>query len=149
MESWTPIIEKFKYRLSLWKARSISFRGRLTLIKLVLGSLALYFFSLFRAWPGSCKFLRVLGDIFLGGVGGCEETGLGGIGEGPDFVAKRGVSWSSSWLRDLRGRALSDLQEFKGLIHNLHPTLNAKDKWFWLLDANAVFSVRGLQELIN
>ncbi|XP_071687637.1 uncharacterized protein [Rutidosis leptorrhynchoides] len=47
--SWHPIIEKFEKRLSDWKAKTISYGGRLTLIKSVLSSLPLYYFSLFHA----------------------------------------------------------------------------------------------------
>ncbi|GJT84887.1 ALP1-like protein [Tanacetum coccineum] len=41
-------VEKFKNRLADWKARSMLFGGRLSLVKSVLGSLPLYYFSLFR-----------------------------------------------------------------------------------------------------
>lgn len=47
---WRVVVEKFKKRLSDWKARSMSFGGRLTLIKSVLGSLALYYLSIFRSF---------------------------------------------------------------------------------------------------
>lgn len=47
-ESWSNIIEKFKNKLSDWKENSISFGGRSILVKSVLGSMALYYFSLFR-----------------------------------------------------------------------------------------------------
>ncbi|GJU08416.1 reverse transcriptase domain, reverse transcriptase zinc-binding domain protein [Tanacetum coccineum] len=36
--NWKPIIEKFRKRLTAWKARSLSYGGRLTLIKSVLGA---------------------------------------------------------------------------------------------------------------
>lgn len=49
---WTPIIEKFKSKLSGWKSRTLSFGGRLTLVKVVLGNLPTYFMSLFRAPKG-------------------------------------------------------------------------------------------------
>ncbi|XP_071718293.1 uncharacterized protein [Rutidosis leptorrhynchoides] len=42
--NWKPVIEKFEKRLSDWKARTISFGGRLTLVNAVLNSLPLYFF---------------------------------------------------------------------------------------------------------
>ncbi|XP_071687016.1 uncharacterized protein [Rutidosis leptorrhynchoides] len=44
-KDWKLVIEKFNSRLSEWKARAISFGGRLTLVKSVLNSLPLYFFS--------------------------------------------------------------------------------------------------------
>ena len=46
--AWNLVIEKFKKRLAEWKAKSMSFGGRLTLVKLVLGSLPFYYFSMFR-----------------------------------------------------------------------------------------------------
>lgn len=46
---WNPIVDKFKSRLNIWKAKTLSFGGRLTLIKSVLGSLSLYYFSIFKA----------------------------------------------------------------------------------------------------
>ena len=37
--NWEPIIEKFHKKLSSWKAINLSYGGRLTLIKSVLGAL--------------------------------------------------------------------------------------------------------------
>ncbi|XP_071705293.1 uncharacterized protein [Rutidosis leptorrhynchoides] len=37
--NWKPLIDKFKKRLSFWQARMLSYGGRLTLIKSVLGSI--------------------------------------------------------------------------------------------------------------
>lgn len=46
---WNALIEKFRSRLSKWKAASLSFGGRLTLCKTVLGGLGSYFFSIYKA----------------------------------------------------------------------------------------------------
>ena len=65
--SLRPVVEKFKKRLTDWKAKAMSFGGRLTLVKSVLGSLPLYYFSLFRV--PSCvinKLERIRLDFFLG-----------------------------------------------------------------------------------
>ncbi|GJT18907.1 reverse transcriptase domain, reverse transcriptase zinc-binding domain protein [Tanacetum coccineum] len=48
-EGWNAIIDRFRDRLSNWKARSLSIGGRLTLVKSVLGSLLIYYLSLFKA----------------------------------------------------------------------------------------------------
>nr|GEX36630.1 putative RNA-directed DNA polymerase, eukaryota, reverse transcriptase zinc-binding domain protein [Tanacetum cinerariifolium] len=42
------VVKKFKKRLSEWRAKTMSFGGRLTLVKTVLGSFPLYYFSMFR-----------------------------------------------------------------------------------------------------
>ncbi|KAJ9564334.1 hypothetical protein OSB04_000300 [Centaurea solstitialis] len=47
--NWLPVIEKVKKKLAGWRAKVFSFGGRWTLTKSVLGSLSLYYFSLFRA----------------------------------------------------------------------------------------------------
>lgn len=46
---WNSLIEKFRSRLSKWKAASLYFGGRLTLCKSVLGGLGSYFFFIYRA----------------------------------------------------------------------------------------------------
>ncbi|GJZ76719.1 putative RNA-directed DNA polymerase, eukaryota, reverse transcriptase zinc-binding domain protein [Tanacetum coccineum] len=47
--SWQILIDRFQKRLSSWKANLLSIGGRLTLIKVVLGSLGIYHFSIFKA----------------------------------------------------------------------------------------------------
>ncbi|KAM0025801.1 putative reverse transcriptase zinc-binding domain-containing protein [Helianthus debilis subsp. tardiflorus] len=46
---WKPVVDKFNAKLSKWKARHLSFAGRMTLAKSVLGNLPTYFLSLFAA----------------------------------------------------------------------------------------------------
>ncbi|XP_071699700.1 uncharacterized protein [Rutidosis leptorrhynchoides] len=58
ISSWQPIIEKFDKRLSDWAAKSISFGGRLTIIKSILSSIPLYYFSLFHAPSAILKALE-------------------------------------------------------------------------------------------
>nr|GEX57649.1 hypothetical protein [Tanacetum cinerariifolium] len=47
--AWHHIVDRFHSRLSRWKAKLLSSGGRLTLIKSVIGSLPLYYMSLFKA----------------------------------------------------------------------------------------------------
>ncbi|GJW28722.1 reverse transcriptase domain, reverse transcriptase zinc-binding domain protein [Tanacetum coccineum] len=68
--AWNSVVEKFKNRLSEWKAKSMSFEGRLTLVKSVLGSLPLYYFLMFRVPLSVIKQIeRVRKIFFWGGVG--------------------------------------------------------------------------------
>lgn len=48
-KNWDPISNKFRQMLSSWKVKNLSYRGRLTLLKSVLGSLGTYYFSIFKA----------------------------------------------------------------------------------------------------
>ncbi|KAJ9558860.1 LOW QUALITY PROTEIN: hypothetical protein OSB04_013474 [Centaurea solstitialis] len=72
--NWRPVVEKVRSRLASWKARIISFGGRLTLVKSVLGSLPLYFLSLFRAPSGVISEIESIRKNFFwgGGRGGGE-----------------------------------------------------------------------------
>ncbi|XP_071726422.1 uncharacterized protein [Rutidosis leptorrhynchoides] len=75
LESWNPVIDKFTKRLADWRARSVSFGGRLTLVKSVLSSLPLYYFSLFRAPPCVLKKLEcVRRSFFWGGSGSNKKV---------------------------------------------------------------------------
>ncbi|GJR77131.1 putative RNA-directed DNA polymerase, partial [Tanacetum coccineum] len=47
--NWSILVDKFQKMLSKWKSKSLSFGGRLTLVKSVLGSLGVYYFSTFKA----------------------------------------------------------------------------------------------------
>ncbi|GJZ38825.1 putative RNA-directed DNA polymerase, eukaryota, reverse transcriptase zinc-binding domain protein [Tanacetum coccineum] len=79
---WTTLIDRFKARLSGWKANMLSSGGRLTLIKLVLGSLDIYYFSIFKAPEAVIKQLESLRASFFWGASGgfelidCQSSGL-------------------------------------------------------------------------
>nr|GEZ91399.1 putative RNA-directed DNA polymerase, eukaryota, reverse transcriptase zinc-binding domain protein [Tanacetum cinerariifolium] len=65
--NWQILIDRFKARLSGWKANLFSIGGRLTLIKFVLGSLGIYYFSIFKAPEMVIKSLESLrADFFWG-----------------------------------------------------------------------------------
>ncbi|GJW80372.1 RNA-directed DNA polymerase, eukaryota [Tanacetum coccineum] len=73
---------RFRDRLSAWKAKSLSIGGRLTLVKSGLGSLSVYFLSLFKA---PVKVINTLEAIryFYGNEGGFGSnptpSGCGGV----------------------------------------------------------------------
>ncbi|GJX14843.1 hypothetical protein Tco_0206601 [Tanacetum coccineum] len=65
--NWRPIVERFQKRLSSWKATTLSYGGRLTLLKSVLGALGTYFFSLFKAPKCVLRYLEKLRQRFFWG----------------------------------------------------------------------------------
>ncbi|GJR02216.1 putative RNA-directed DNA polymerase, eukaryota, reverse transcriptase zinc-binding domain protein [Tanacetum coccineum] len=76
--NWTPIINRFHNRLSMWKAKTLSFGGRLTLIKSVLGSLGVYYFSSFKAPISIINKLETIRRRFFRG-GNIEENKIAWI----------------------------------------------------------------------
>ena len=66
--NWQKVIDNFKARLSTWKANLLSIGGRLTLIKTVLGSVSIYYMSLFKVPESVIKELeRYRATFFWGG----------------------------------------------------------------------------------
>ncbi|GKE10802.1 putative RNA-directed DNA polymerase, eukaryota, reverse transcriptase zinc-binding domain protein, partial [Tanacetum coccineum] len=63
--NWKPLIDKFKGKLSTWKANMLSFGGRLTLIKSILGSLGIYYLSIFKAPEMVLKSLENMHAAFF------------------------------------------------------------------------------------
>lgn len=48
VDSWKLMVQNFDTRLASWKVNLLSSGGRLTLTRYVLGSLSIYFFSVFK-----------------------------------------------------------------------------------------------------
>ncbi|MFS8018660.1 putative RNA-directed DNA polymerase [Helianthus anomalus] len=67
IRNWNPVIELFRKRLSLWKAKNLSYGGRITLLKSVLNSLPTYFFSLYKAPAKVIDILEKLRRVFFWG----------------------------------------------------------------------------------
>ena len=59
------MVGKFISKLSNWKVRTISVRGRVTLLKSVLGSLTTYYLSIFKVPSAVEKVLESLRNRFL------------------------------------------------------------------------------------
>ncbi|XP_022031070.1 uncharacterized protein LOC110932014 [Helianthus annuus] len=64
---WEPVVRKFQKKLSSWKAKTLSFAGRVTLAKAVLGSLPSYFLGVFRAPKSVLNTLKGLRRSFIWG----------------------------------------------------------------------------------
>lgn len=67
ISTWEPIISKFQKRLSNWKAGMLSIGGRSTLISSVLGSLGIYYLSIFRMPKKVNNILESLRSSFFWG----------------------------------------------------------------------------------
>ncbi|KAJ0805669.1 putative RNA-directed DNA polymerase [Helianthus annuus] len=72
VRNWKPIVDLFKSRLSIWKAKKLSYGGRIALLKSVLSSLPTYFFSLYRAPVQVLNQLERLRRTFF--WGGSDEV---------------------------------------------------------------------------
>ncbi|GKD04054.1 putative RNA-directed DNA polymerase, eukaryota, reverse transcriptase zinc-binding domain protein [Tanacetum coccineum] len=71
ISGWKTVIDCFQSKLSSWKASLLSIGGRLTLIKSVLGSLGIYYLSIFKAPEFVLKSLEGLRAKFFWG---CKDS---------------------------------------------------------------------------
>ncbi|CAN0884339.1 LINE-1 retrotransposable element ORF2 protein [Linum grandiflorum] len=62
---WDPVVTKVRKRLETWKARNLSFGGRMVLIKSVLSNLPVYFLSIFRAPVAVIEEIEKIQNNFL------------------------------------------------------------------------------------
>ncbi|CAN1336021.1 Putative ribonuclease H protein At1g65750, partial [Linum perenne] len=62
---WDPVIACTRNRNESWKAKLLSFGGRVTLLKSVLSSLPIYYLSLFKALVSVVKELERMQNRFL------------------------------------------------------------------------------------
>ncbi|GKC09469.1 putative RNA-directed DNA polymerase, eukaryota, reverse transcriptase zinc-binding domain protein [Tanacetum coccineum] len=67
--NWNPLVDRFHKRLFKWKSKNLSFGGRLTLIKSVLRSLGVYYFSTSKVPKMIVRRLEVIASCHNGGLG--------------------------------------------------------------------------------
>nr|GEU94818.1 RNA-directed DNA polymerase, eukaryota, reverse transcriptase zinc-binding domain protein [Tanacetum cinerariifolium] len=60
VQEWQEVVDKVKTRLSKWKLRALSIGGRLTLLKSLLGSIPIFYMSIYRV---PSKVLKILESI--------------------------------------------------------------------------------------
>ncbi|XP_071727958.1 uncharacterized protein [Rutidosis leptorrhynchoides] len=120
--NWKPVVDKIWKRLADWKGRTMSFGGRLTLVKLMLNSLSLNSFSKVIGNGSSTNFWK---DHWL-----CDFA--------LDYKFKRLVRLESNMEASVCNRVGITEEGAKG-----------PDAWKWLLNVNGVFSTKKLTELIN
>ncbi|XP_071686955.1 uncharacterized protein [Rutidosis leptorrhynchoides] len=163
LKDWSFVVDKFNKKLSDWKAKTMSFGGRITLIKSVLSSLPLYAFSLFRA--PSCTinsledfsntFVRLISDgkeilfwkdKWLGEQSLCVTFDrLFRMDENKDVrikdrIIQHGSSYSLNWCwnRTLTGRTATELEQLQAMLTGFKFADKENDSWTWSLSGSGI-----------
>ncbi|KAJ9567589.1 hypothetical protein OSB04_003555 [Centaurea solstitialis] len=119
--AWQPIIDKFKSRLSSWKAKHLSVGGRLCLIKSVLGGLGNYFFSIYKAPNKVLNTLETIRRKFFWG----------------ELEQSKKINWIS-WNKVLRYKQSGGLGI--GSLKALNLALLSKWHWREKIEPNALWN---------
>nr|GFA17485.1 RNA-directed DNA polymerase, eukaryota, reverse transcriptase zinc-binding domain protein [Tanacetum cinerariifolium] len=67
VHAWQEIVEKVKTQLSKWKMKTLSIGGRLTLLKSVLGSIPIFYMSIFKVPSRVLQILESIRGHFFNG----------------------------------------------------------------------------------
>ncbi|XP_071705148.1 uncharacterized protein [Rutidosis leptorrhynchoides] len=165
-KDWKFVKEKFNNKLSGWRAKTLSFGGRVTLINSVLSSLPLYAFSLFRAPSCVIDTLEVVNngkdtlfwkDKWIGDqplhitfnrlfhLDSDQDATVS------DRLLQEGgnVRPNYNWANRISGRTATELDSLNHLILSFNLTENKCDSWSWVLSNSKVFSSSSLREYID
>ncbi|XP_058216715.1 uncharacterized protein LOC131327580 [Rhododendron vialii] len=91
IKTWEPVLERTQKRLSIWRTRTISTGGRLTLINHNSSTLPIYFMSLFKMPVAVAKMLEKLQRQFF-------------WGDTPDKKKMHLVHWERITVKVVRGK---------------------------------------------
>ncbi|GKU94200.1 hypothetical protein SLEP1_g7726 [Rubroshorea leprosula] len=108
---WELVVNKFRAKLAIWKAATLSFGGRLILLKSVLSALPIFYMSLYLL-PNSVleELIRTQRNFLWGGTGSikkiswvrwedvCRDKAKGGLGV-PDLQRKNWAMIGKWWYR--------------------------------------------------
>ncbi|GAU24262.1 hypothetical protein TSUD_48500 [Trifolium subterraneum] len=159
IQFWKPLLDKIHKRLSVWKCKNLSFGGRLVLLKSVLSSIPVYFFSFFKAPSGDSLWCQLLhakygqdsaGRVrFSEGVGSSWWRALNFVWSGRGLIDPRWLSdnivrkigdgrstafWTDSWLEvGPLARAFGRLYD---LADNKHISVADMFEAGWALNGN-------------
>ncbi|GJS84445.1 RNA-directed DNA polymerase, eukaryota, reverse transcriptase zinc-binding domain protein [Tanacetum coccineum] len=147
-DGWNAVIKRFRNKLTCWKAKSLSIGRRLTLIKSILGSLPVYFLSLFKA-PQKKEPWCIDGGCLMGAF-----PRLYALKTDKDcnindhWTLENGEwGWSWSWRIPPRGRASNDLETLTSYVGSLNLYMKGMDDWKWSLDSSGQYLC--LEGLLN
>ncbi|GKD96154.1 RNA-directed DNA polymerase, eukaryota, reverse transcriptase zinc-binding domain protein, partial [Tanacetum coccineum] len=162
--AWKEVIESLEARLSRWKIKTLSIGGRLTLLKAVLGSIPIFYMSLFKVPKSVLQYLEGLRAKFFNGVDDNSKKpswvswnkvmaakDSGGLGVASFFALNRALMCKWIWRfisqkNSLWARVISAIHGSDGKIgHNI--TQNYPSIWLCIVQEIEKLKVRGIDIL--
>ncbi|GKA49784.1 RNA-directed DNA polymerase, eukaryota [Tanacetum coccineum] len=145
IQAWDEVIGKLKARLSKWKLKTLSVGGRLTLLKVVLGSTPIYNMSIYKVPKSILHMMESLRRNFFNGVQADERNitwikwpkvlasrKYGGLGVSSFYALNRALLFKWVWrfisaekslwcrfIKAMHGNSLLKLSHFCGSTWNV------------------------------
>ncbi|GKA64547.1 RNA-directed DNA polymerase, eukaryota, reverse transcriptase zinc-binding domain protein, partial [Tanacetum coccineum] len=132
IQAWDGVVERVKSRLSKWKVKMLSIGGRLTLLKSVLGSMAIYQMSIHKAPLGVLRNLESLRSHFFNGCA-------------PNNQKASWVNWKNALAsKEKGGLGISSLYALnRGLMFKWYWRFFTKDSSLWSRVIKAIYGDSG------
>ncbi|GJZ93740.1 hypothetical protein Tco_0665943 [Tanacetum coccineum] len=102
ISSWDDIIAKISSRLSKWKLKTLSIGGRFTLMKSVLSSFPLHYFSIFKVPKGILNKMEAYRRKFFNGIDKSDRK-LSLIGWKKILASKKNGGLGVSTIHGVKG----------------------------------------------
>ncbi|GJY20173.1 hypothetical protein Tco_0392739 [Tanacetum coccineum] len=160
--NWLPLVDRFQKRLSNWKSNSLSIGGRLTLIKAVIGSLGVYFFSTFKApkfiinklegirrkflWGGSSDSKKIAWVSWSKVIAPLNQ---GGLNIGSLSISNQGLLAKWWWRFAIENTSLwcNIIRSIHGPqcgLHDAHSIRSKSGPWYQIAKLNVDLGVHGI-----
>nr|GEU67757.1 reverse transcriptase domain, reverse transcriptase zinc-binding domain protein [Tanacetum cinerariifolium] len=160
VNTWNPVVEKFKKRLADWRAKNMSFGGHLTLVKSFLGRQSLGwggFRVLFGFYVGDGRDVRFWVDRWVDDRRLCDrflrlfhlDRKKEGSVMDKGLWVNDGWHWEYNWVRDIRSRVCKEFDDLLGVWQDFVVSNNCRDKWIWAISKDNEFKVKDLTRLVK
>ncbi|GJW07864.1 RNA-directed DNA polymerase, eukaryota, reverse transcriptase zinc-binding domain protein [Tanacetum coccineum] len=138
-QAWVDVVQRVKNRLSKWKMNMLSIGGRLTLLRSVLGSMPIFYMSIFKAPLGVLRTLESIRSHFF---------------KGHPLESNKAswVNWNSVLAsKDNRGLGVSSLYALnRALMFKWKWRFYTQDSSLWVRVIKAIYGNDGnMDRLVN
>ncbi|GJZ58020.1 hypothetical protein Tco_0613514 [Tanacetum coccineum] len=157
VNSWDKVVDSLYARLSKWKMKTLSIGDRLTLLKSVLGSMPIYYMSLFKVPSQVLKKMEAIRSHFFNGAEAHENKMCwvkwnrvlaskekGGLGVSSYFALNRALMIKWTWRFRNDGNSLWSkfIRAMYGSDGKLRKHVNRSHPSIWLDIVNEVHNLK-------
>ncbi|XP_019432893.1 PREDICTED: uncharacterized protein LOC109339826 [Lupinus angustifolius] len=163
--TWSPVIEPFKKKLSLWQQKLISFSGRVKVLRsrYGVGTMAMGEVNDVECFKKGSSWWRDLGSLsnrengihnewFNEGVRrrvGCvamdKDVSISSLGEWRNGVQ----CWSLNWRRNLFLWEQGEVENLLKFLEDARFVQDLDDGWLWVHDKGGLYSVRNAYKVLQ
>nr|GEW74576.1 RNA-directed DNA polymerase, eukaryota, reverse transcriptase zinc-binding domain protein [Tanacetum cinerariifolium] len=138
IKAWDEVVNRFSNRLSMWKAKLLSVRDRLTLVNAAKKKMS------WVSW-NKVALDKEDGDLRIGSL---KAKNMRLLAKWKwRFFNDTNALWCKAWRRQPIRRSLCDIFSILNLMNGLVFDTSKEDEWVWNIESSGNFSVSSLSSL--